>query len=780
VNELPSIGMLTLLAGPAALLALTLALRAVVQLRQRIATLSRQAAAVEHLALVAEHTQAMVCIADAEGRATWINAAFEACTGWTLEALGRRRVSQALCVPATRAALREALAAMPAEGSGLRMDWHIQRRDGRPMWLDADLRPLRNGNGSRSGWILVATDISERMLGQRKLQLLWAALPAGVLVQGADGHIIDANAAAARLLGLEPHQVPDRADRPAGWHLLDGQGRPCELESMPSHRTLRSGQALHNQVVGVRQDGVEPRWLLVNTQPLLDEATEPDAGVEGGPAVPAAGVITCFTDITATRQLQDELRERARTDELTRLPNRQAVGERIQRALDHAQRHAGYGFAVLFMDFDRFKQVNDTLGHSAGDELLRLIAARLQTCLRPGDGLARVESELPLAARLGGDEFVVVLDGVRHLGVVTQIADRLLEELAAPYLVQETPISCTASIGIVLVGAAVADVGGTGAVGAALPRAEEVLRDADTAMYEAKRAGRGRWVVFDPAMHDRVLHTLTTERELRGALEREELFVVYQPVVELPGARPVGAEALVRWRHPQRGLVSPAEFVPVAEECGLIEALGAFVLEQAVAQWQAWQLRFGAEAPQTLAVNLSRAQLERPGLAERVRQVLDRHGLPAARLQLEVTESLAASDERMQATLRELKALGVRLALDDFGTGYSSLACLHQLPVDTVKIDRSFVQHAETVEYHRVLIEATIRVARTLGMSTVAEGIETPGQAALMHELRCTRGQGWLFGKPMEAEAFAAWVGKSAERQERLRSGESSDWAATA
>jgi EAL domain-containing protein (putative c-di-GMP-specific phosphodiesterase class I) len=277
-----------------------------------------------------------------------------------------------------------------------------------------------------------------------------------------------------------------------------------------------------------------------------------------------------------------------------------------------------------------------------------------------------------------------------------------------------------------------------------------------------------------------VLHTLTTERELRGALEREELFVVYQPVVELPGARPVGAEALVRWRHPQRGLVSPAEFVPVAEECGLIEALGAFVLEQAVAQWQAWQLRFGAEAPQTLAVNLSRAQLERPGLAERVRQVLDRHGLPAARLQLEVTESLAASDERMQATLRELKALGVRLALDDFGTGYSSLACLHQLPVDTVKIDRSFVQHAETVEYHRVLIEATIRVARTLGMSTVAEGIETPGQAALMHELRCTRGQGWLFGKPMEAEAFAAWVGKSAERQERLRSGESSDWAATA
>ncbi|MCE2916815.1 MAG: putative bifunctional diguanylate cyclase/phosphodiesterase [Rubrivivax sp.] len=710
--------------------------------RLRVAVEGLQSEVGEHeqLALVAEHTQAMVVITDADGQTVWLNAAFERQTDWTLDELRGRRVSDAICLPATQVALRQALATTPVDGSGLRMEWQAQSRDGHGLWLDADLRPLRDPDGRLTGWILVATDVSERVLGQRKLQLLWSALPAGVMVQDTEGDVIDANPAAARLLGLQPGQLFDRHDRPPGWQILAEDGSPADAESQPSLHTLRSGQALHDAVIGVRQDGQETRWLILNTEPLHDTSMA-DASV-------ASGVITCFADITATRNLQSELQRHARTDPLTRLPNRAAVGERIERALDHASRHPGYGFAVLFMDFDRFKQVNDTLGHTAGDELLRLIAQRLQNCLRPGDGLARVESALPLAARLGGDEFVVVLDGVRHLGVVSQIADRLVEDLAAPYLVHDTPIACTASIGIVLVADEAARAGG----------ADAVLRNADTAMYEAKRAGRGRWVMFKPSMHERVLNALTIERELRVALERDELFVVYQPVVDLASGRATGAEALVRWRHPVRGLVSPAEFVPIAEECGLIEPLGAFVLEHAVAQWTHWQRTLGDAAPQMLVVNLSRAQVERPGLAARVQAVLQAHGLAPAQLQLEVTESMAASDERMQATLRELKALGVRLALDDFGTGYSSLACLHLLPVDTVKIDRSFVQHAETVEYHRVLIEATIRVARTLGMSTVAEGIETPGQAALMLDLRCTRGQGYLYGRPMEAAALEAWL----------------------
>jgi diguanylate cyclase (GGDEF)-like protein/PAS domain S-box-containing protein len=712
--------------------------------RQRRDAADRPPLAGEHLALVAEHTQAMLCVADADGHALWVNAAFERQTGWSLAEIRGRRPSALLCLPETRDALREVFAGREDLRHGLRMDWQAQTRAGRPLWIDADLRPLHDAAGRRTGWVLVATDISERVLSQRKLQLLWQALPAGVLVQGADGTTIDANPAAARLLGLEGHDLCDPADRPPGWQMLGEDGQPSSLDDRPSLRTLRSGQALRNEVIGVRHAAAATRWLLVNTEPLLDEPA--------ADAAAPAGVITCFTDITATRELQDELRQHARTDALTGLPNRSAVLDRIRRALEHAERHPGYGFAVLFMDFDRFKQVNDTLGHPAGDALLCQIAVRLQQSLRPGDGLARVESTLPLAARLGGDEFVVVLDGVRHLGVATQIADRLLEDLAAPYIVHDTPIACSASIGIVLVGdAAQRD-------GAPVPQADEVLRNADTAMYEAKRAGRGRWVAFDLSMHERVLRSLTLERELRHALEHGELFVVYQPLVDLKLARTVGAEALVRWRHPARGLVSPAEFVPVAEECGLIEPLGALVLDQAVAQWAKWQRTLGAAAPCTLSVNLSRAQLERPGLAARVAEVLARHGLASGRLELEITESTAASDERMHATLHELKALGLKLALDDFGTGYSSLACLHQLPVDTVKIDRSFVQHAEDVEYHRVLIEATIRVARTLGMSTVAEGIETDGQAALMSELRCTRGQGWLYGRPMEAADFEAWL----------------------
>jgi EAL domain-containing protein (putative c-di-GMP-specific phosphodiesterase class I) len=282
-------------------------------------------------------------------------------------------------------------------------------------------------------------------------------------------------------------------------------------------------------------------------------------------------------------------------------------------------------------------------------------------------------------------------------------------------------------------------------------------------MYEAKRAGRGRWVMFDDSMHERLMRALVVETDLRRALKEDELFVVYQPVVDLADGAMVGVEALVRWRHPERGLVSPIEFIGVAEECGLIDAVGAVVLNKSCVQFMQWSRALGDAAPRQLAVNLSRAQLEREGVAHEVLAVLEACGMPPEQLQLEVTESLAAQGVGVQANLRALKSLGVRLALDDFGTGYSSLACLHQLPVDTVKVDRSFVQHAETIEYHRVLIEATIRVARTLGMTTVAEGIETQGQAELMQTLDCDRGQGYLFSKPLEAPELARWALAQAE-----------------
>ena len=581
----------------------------------------------------------------------------------------------------------------------------------------------------------MALTVAPRSAQQHKLQALWAALPAGVVVQAPGGEVVDANPAAEHLLGLPLQQLQNLRSFDPRWRVVREDGSPYPHRDQPALRTLRTGQALSNESMGLHMPNGELRWLLANTVPQHDEQRR------------VIGVITCFIDATDRRALQDRLHALARTDTLTRLPNREEVLDRLTRAIDHGRRHPGYGFAVLFMDFDRFKQVNDTLGHAAGDELLRQIAQRLQRALRPGDAVARVDSGAHVAARMGGDEFVVVLEGVADAAAVQTIAERLLADLREPYTVADHPVQSSASIGIVRW------------QGQALGP-DEILRNADTAMYEAKRAGRNRCVVFDDSMHDRVVHALAVQADLRLALDRDELFLVYQPVVDLATQRMTGVEALVRWQHPTRGLVMPGEFIQVAEECGLIDALGERVLQLACHQFVRWDADMGHLAPRQMAVNLSRAQLKRPGLAGEVAALLAATGMPAHKLQLEITESLAAQDERIQATLRELKSLGVKLALDDFGTGYSSLACLHLLPVDTVKIDRSFITHAQTVEYHRVLIEATIRVASTLGMRTVAEGIETAGQAALMRQLCCDAGQGYLYGRPMAAADLAAWLNR--------------------
>ena len=456
-------------------------------------------------------------------------------------------------------------------------------------------------------------------------------------------------------------------------------------------------------------------------------------------------------DMTEQVQMQAMLRHAARTDGLTQLPNRSAMFERVQQVVDRARHEPGFGYAVLFMDFDRFKQTNDTLGHAAGDELLRQIAQRLRGALRLGDVVNRsadhpVDRNLGhIAGRIGGDEFVVVLEGVSDRDAACVVAHRLMDVLAAPYRIGTQVVHSSASIGIVTSEQAAND-------------ANTVMRDADTAMYEAKRKGRSRYEVFDASMHERVARSVSIEADLRLALARGELFVVYQPVVELQKSGPGGVEALVRWQHPVRGLVSPLEFIGVAEDSGLIVELGLFVLQTACGQFMAWQRQLGAAAPVSLAVNLSPAQLRLPGLIDDVRRCLADSGIAAAALQLEVTESLAAQDETARLRLRELKALGLRIALDDFGTGYSSLACLHLLPVDTVKIDRSFVADSETSEYHRVLIEATIRVAQALGMTTVAEGIETASQAALLRRLHCGRGQGFYWARPMTAPDLVTWL----------------------
>ncbi|MDP2005462.1 MAG: EAL domain-containing protein [Rubrivivax sp.] len=452
------------------------------------------------------------------------------------------------------------------------------------------------------------------------------------------------------------------------------------------------------------------------------------------------------TDVSERETLQHELRQRAETDALTRLPNRSALLVQLRLRLD-----AGLPFALLFMDCDRFKQINDSLGHEAGDEVLRHLAQRLRHGLRPADTLLSVGApdDAPLAARLGGDEFVVIADGVVDAEGVAAIGDRLVRTMAQPYKLRGMELMAPVSVGVMLAT--------PGSV------AEQMLRDADTAMYEAKRRGRGSWVLFEPEMHDRVAKALALESDLRQALKAGQLRAAFQPIIEIASGRVVGLEALARWQHPVRGEVSPAQFIPVAEESGLIAELGETMLRMACSTFAAWR-RAGLALPARLSVNLSRAQLTDHTLPLRLRALLDELGLPSQALQLEVTESLAMDNSSVRQVLGELRALGVQLALDDFGTGHSSLASLQHFPVQQVKIDRAFVQEIETSAYHRALVQAALQVAQALGLEAVAEGVETATQARLLAELGCTRAQGWLYARALEADAVPAFLASTVPR----------------
>jgi diguanylate cyclase (GGDEF)-like protein/PAS domain S-box-containing protein len=701
---------------------------------RRLATSS---ADIQRLAMVAEHTSALVLITDESDHVVWVNGAFSEVTGWSSSQVSGRLALELLNHPLADPAVQLQAQQAVSAGQGLRLQALYARSDGHELWLDLDLQPLHDDAGRLGGFVRVASDVTERVQQEARLKAMWAALPTGVVLQAADGTVVDANRAAERLLGLNMSQMLGLVPADPNRRVLGEDGAELGHSELPSMHTLRTGEALRNHAMGVREAGKPPRWCLVNCEPYRDAAGE------------ITGAVTCFSDVTERRELQDKVALHARTDTLTGLPNRSVVLERLQRCLLQAQQHAKAGFAVLFMDFDRFKQVNDTMGHGAGDELLRQIAQRLSYALRPGDEVARLHETQDVAARIGGDEFVVVLERMAEIDHVAMVVQRLLDQLAQPYTIGSAQVHSSASIGVVTVAGGKVSDGLT---------AQDLLRDADTAMYEAKRAGRGRWVLFDNSMHEKVVRALALEQDLRQALAEDQLSVVYQPVFDLATRCMTGVEALVRWHHPTRGTVAPLEFIPVAEESGLIDAVGAVVLKQACTRFVGWRASLGAAAPRLLAVNLSRAQLKRAALVDDVRNLLSQSQMQPEWLQLEVTESLAAQDEQVQITLRDLKGLGVKLALDDFGTGYSSLACLHLMPVDTVKIDRSFTKHAETVEYHRVLIEATIRVARTLGMTTVAEGIETEGQADLMLALECDRGQGYLYSKPLGADDLEAFV----------------------
>ena len=450
-------------------------------------------------------------------------------------------------------------------------------------------------------------------------------------------------------------------------------------------------------------------------------------------------------DVTERKTAEDELRSAALHDKLTTLPNRALLTERLTDAIQRSKQEPGYKFAVLFLDFDRFKIINDSLGHEVGDLLLISIAQRLTANLRRNDRATRFQ-EGHLPARLGGDEFVIVLDGIRDLSDATAVAERLQVALSAPHAIGGHDVISTASIGIV-----------TSA--GEYDRAEDILRDADTAMYHAKNTGKARHVVFDERMHQDAVDQLNLEEELRRAVGKEQFRLDYQPIVELSTGRLTGFEALIRWEHPERGDVPPLEFIGLAEEIGLIVPMGTWVLAEAASQIKLWHDRYPQDPPLEMNINLSRRQLTHSDIVETVSRIIRDTGVDASTLKLEVTEStLMKSPERMTGLLEELKGLGVHLCMDDFGTGYSSLSCLHHFPIDVLKIDRTFILNTDENREYAAVIHAIITLAHTLKMSVVSEGVETGGQVAQLQALECDAAQGNYFAAAMTATAAEAYI----------------------
>jgi PAS domain S-box-containing protein len=455
-------------------------------------------------------------------------------------------------------------------------------------------------------------------------------------------------------------------------------------------------------------------------------------------------------DITQRKRAEEMLVHNAFHDGLTNLPNRALFLDRLQHALTLSKRQTNYKFAVLLIDIDEFKIINDSMGPTAGDELLIQIGHRLKESVRRADTVSRSRSsEVSGApanddtlARLGGDEFTILLDDIRSPIEAVRVAERVQSELVTPFVVSEQEIVISASIGI---------------ASSTSPhiQAEDLLRDADIAMYLAKRSGKGRCQVSDTAMHANAVKRLKLETDLRKALDQGEFRVYYQPIVSLQTGKITGFEALTRWQRPE-GILPPIEFIAVAEEIGLIIPMNRQLLREACQHLRSWQSEFPSSPPLTMSVNVTSKEFAQPDLASEIRKSLEQTGVDPGCLQLEIVETIAMGDaEKAGHVLSELEALGVRISIDDFGTGYSSLSRLRRIPMDTLKIDRSFILHMDSDPESREIVRIVIMLAHNLGLKVVAEGVETQEHINLLNELNCEMGQGYFFSRPADDQAMS-------------------------
>ena len=675
-----------------------------------------------------------VTVTDIIGRIVYVNPADAAMHGYAVEELTGRDV-RVFAAPGTA---RRMTAQQIQEIKTWRRETVNVRRDGVlfPVHLMSDV--VRNAEGEPIGVVTTCEDITQRKMAERALSESQERY--ALAVRGTNDGLWDWNLAtddvyySARWKAMLGYTEAELSGGPDTWLSRvhpDDLGRvKADLNAHREDRSLHF-QSEHR----IRHRDGTYRWMLARGIAERDSDGKPYR------------IAGSLTDITQRKAVEQQLQRDALYDSLTGLPNRAFLTDLLERAIRRRKRQKDYEFAALFVDLDRFKVINDSMGHAAGDQLLIEVARRLEMCVRPGD----------VVARLGGDEFGVLLDDIKDSSDSTRVAERIQAALEAPVTIEGHEVFTTASIGI-----AVTEAG--------LAGPEQLLRNADTAMYRAKARGKARFEVFDRGMHERAVALLQMETDLRAALEHQQFRLVYLPVVALDTQRITGFEALVRWEHPDRGPVPPAEFLPLAEEMGLIVPLGLWVLRQACLQMAAWVERFPDLPDLSVSVNLSAKQLHQADLVARIRDVLRETGLPPARLKLEIAEAVLMDDPDPHiAVVRELSDLGVQVQLDDFGTGPFSLNYLSRFQIDTLKIDRSFVTGMGDHRDRSATVQAIITLARDLGIRVVAEGIETSEQSARLITLRCERGQGYLYSQPVNAEDAAAMLGHQGDGEPEAR-----------
>jgi diguanylate cyclase (GGDEF)-like protein/PAS domain S-box-containing protein len=581
-------------------------------------------------------------------------------------------------------------------------EYRMRHRDGGMVWVRDEAALVTDAQG-RVRWHGVMSDITDRKLAEAELE------------RRAEQQATVARLGEHALEGVDVTELMKEALEEAA-RILDVE-MGAVLECSDEHP-----EDLANGVIG-QIEGREGRWGIL----WLPLGAERHLGPADIDFVQALANI--LADAIQRRCSEDDIRYQAVHDPLTSLPNRVLFLDRLGQALGRP----GAQVAVVMLDIDNFKLVNDSLGHGAGDELLMKIAPRLQTALRPGDTIAR----------LGGDEFLVLLERVPDERVAARVAERIVSAFEAPFQLSAGEHFATASLGVAI-------SSGEGSLPAGL------IRDADAAMYQAKARGRGRFEIFDRAMRARTIERLSVENDLRRALERDELRVSYQPIVSLRDGSVASVEALLRWEHPERGVVLPAEFIPVAEESGLIEPIGRWVLEAACTQAADWHALRPDSRPLGISVNLSVRQFTQRDLEATVAQTLAAAGIEPSSLCLEITESVLLEEpEEVSDTIRRLNRLGVRFVLDDFGTGYSSLAYLSGLPIDGLKVDQSFVQTLGGDTRSTAITTAIVRMAQALSVEVIAEGAETERQVQALRDLGCELAQGFYFHQPLSAGAVS-------------------------